>query len=201
MPHLFEYSNPITDRPRFECTLIEVRCQHISILGDRCSKVQCIGAEFCARHLQTDHCLKISTSTLRGCGLGLFASDARRPDTAIVFAYYPKRKRGDFIIKYTGEVISDKETDARYGQGNTVPYGARLSATNNVDAACLRGAGSLANHKQRRHANARLICTRTSVYLEATKHIRNGDEIFIDYGGDYNICKESIEFSHQTRAV
>ena len=201
MPKLFEYSNPATERPRFECMLIKVQCQHILANGKRCSRFQSIGAGFCSHHLQTDKCLKIAKSTVPECGLGLFACDRQQPSGAIVFAYHPKRKRGDYVIEYTGEVLSELETANRYGHANTAPYGARLNSHSNIDAACLRGAGSLVNHKQRAHANARLVCAKSSVYIEATKPIRNGDEIFIDYGREYNIGQEGIAYSHRTRDV
>lgn len=201
MPKLFQYSNPINERPRFECILVHVQCGHILSNGKQCNRVRSIGVGYCSLHLQTDRCLKISKSTLPGCGLGLFACDIRKHSGAAIFTYHPNRKRGDFIIDYTGEVLSGSETAARYGHANTVPYGAWLNSHSIIDAACLRGAGSFANHKHRAHANARLVCARSRVYIEATRNIQHGDEIFIDYGRDYRIREEGIKYSHLTQDV
>jgi hypothetical protein len=201
MSKQFEYFNPINENPRFQCTLIRVQCQHILTNGERCSRIQSTGAGLCSQHLKTDQCLKITTSTICNGGLGLFACDSNQLEGDVVFAYYRKRKRGDFITEYTGQVLSNAETDRRYGQHNTVPYGVWLNSTSIIDAACLRGIGSFSNHKNRRDANARLISDTKRVYLEATKPIRNGDEIFIDYGRGYNIRQEGITYSHKTRDV
>ena len=201
MPNRFEYSSPIDERPRFECTLIRVRCHHIRSNGDRCRRVQSTGVGLCSHHLQTDQFLKISTSTVHNAGRGLFACDNTRMEGAIVFAYDRMQNYGDFITEYTGQILSEVATDSRYGRNHTVPYGVRLNSRSNIDAACLRGVGSFANHNGGKHTNARLISDGKRVYMEATKPIRNGSEIFIDYGKEYHIQQEGINYSHRTREV
>lgn len=197
---LFRYWNPIDKPPRFQCTLISVQCQHVRSNGDRCRRIQNTGVALCKQHLQFDMCLKIATSTVHNGGLGLFACDNHKDEGDVVFTFSRKRNRGDHITDYTGQVLANAETDHRYGRNNTVPYGVRLNPNSNIDAACIRGAGSYANHQPRSKANARLISDGKRVYIEATKLIRNGDEIFIDYGRDYHIRLNGIAYSHQTRA-
>jgi len=201
MPKRFEYSSPVDERPRFECTLIRVQCHHIRSNGERCRRFQSTGVSLCPCHLQTDRFLKISTSTVHNAGSGLFACDKTKLDGSIIFSYDRTRHCGDFITEYTGQIISEVATDRRYGRDNTVPYGVRLTDRLNIDAACIRGVGSFANHKEGKKANARLISDGKRVYLEATKPIRNGHEIFIDYGRDFNIRQEGIAYAHNTREV
>jgi len=107
----------------------------------------------------------------------------------------------EFVYIYHGQVINRAELLNWYGD-KTAPYGVRLNANTFVDSASLRGVGSLANHsKDVRDVNADL-----SVYygernigerarILAIEPIRNGDEIFIDYGDEYTIDEEGISYS------
>jgi hypothetical protein len=201
MPQIFTYWNPIKEPPRFQCTLIPSRCTHIQHNGKMCPRIQIIGADLCTHHLTTDKRLEIKTSTLPHGGLGLFAHDNHQQEGDIVFTYSRTRRRGDFITDYVGETLSLEETTDRYGQNNTVPYGVRLNSKSNIDAACLRGVGAHANHQARRHTNARFILDGKRVYIEATRNIRNGEEIFINYGREYNIRQEGISYSHDTQSA
>jgi len=202
MPKRFEYSNPADEPPRFVCQLEKLRCQHVNPkTNHHCRRYQIIGAGYCFQHLETDRHLKIAASTVPNSGLGLFAYDKKKPTGEILFKYNSRKRRGDFIIEYEGEVLSKLAGDQRYGKNNTAPYSAYLNKDFEIDSACLRASGSLANHKPRTYANARLIVTGKNVYLEATKTIRNGDEIFIDYGKDYNIGQEGDSYTHKTKNI
>jgi SET domain-containing protein len=68
------------------------------------------------------------------------------------------------------------------------------------DAACRRGVGALANHRAHSTANARLSFLRTTgrFRLVAKKPIRNGKEIFVDYGRQYRHREPT---THQTTRV
>jgi SET domain-containing protein len=130
-------------------------------------------------HLLRERKLRIKESTIPGVGKGLFALDKRAAGNAILF------RRGDKIIMYDGEVVTQAQLQRRYGDF-TAPYG--ISQGKFVeDSACRRGAGSLVNHAAARNTNARLaFSTRTKKFmLIATKNIRNGDEIFCSYGKAY----------------
>ena len=202
MPKVFDYEvlKPFPHKT-FGCQLYKLQCEHISNKsGHRCRRFQIIGAGFCWQHLETDRHLKIKKSTLPHGGLGLFAYNGTNND-AIVFSAPKKTKYGqrpgDFIIEYTGETLPRQEIDRRYGN-YTAPYGADINKQFVTDAACLRSSGSIANHMSHSKANARLISNRTSIRLEATKNIRNGSEIFIDYGSEYQLGDEGVEYRHQT---
>ena len=207
MPKQFQYYSPSeTVSPRFQGPLYKLQCQHIiQSTGHRCRRFQIIGAGYCWKHLETDRHLKIGVSTVPNGGLGLFAFNGSRDNHEIVFSG-PKRtqygeRRGDFITQYNGETLPRATIDRRYGEVNTAPYGAEINRQFIEDAALLRSAGSLANHKPHSQANARLVSNGNSVRLEATKNIRNDSEIFIDYGAEYDIGAEGTDYRHTTRYI
>jgi len=206
MPKQFQYFSPADEKgPRFQCLLHKLQCEHINATtGHRCRRFQIIGAVLCWQHLETDRHLRIQKSTVPHGGLGLFAFNGAGDD-AIVFSG-PRKTRygytpGDFIIEYTGETLSNAAVNQRYRRKDTAPYAARIDKHFIEDAACLRSAGSLANHKPHSRANARLVSNGAVIQLVATKNIRNGAEIFIDYGGEYHLGDEGAEYRHRTRNV
>jgi hypothetical protein len=206
MPKQFQYYTPADNqRPRFECLLHKLRCEHQNKNShQRCRRFSIIGATLCWQHLATDRQLRIKPSTLPHGGLGLFANNGTE-NREIVFRGPRKTRygesRGDFITEYTGEVLSNKATDLRYGENNTAPYGARINKSFVADGACLRTAGTLANHKPHSQANARLVSNGKTLYLEAIKPIRNGQEIFIDYGSEYELRNEGADYRHLTKNI
>ena len=50
---------------------------------------------------------------------------------------------------------------------------------------CMRGVGSLINHKPKKNANAKFIFFKTGVFVYAKEDIYEGEEIFADYGSSY----------------
>lgn len=113
---------------------------------------------------------------------GLFASNGTT-NNAVVF------HRHDVICKYEGQLISNAELDHRYTPGDavTAPYAVTNIQTGAVtDSACRRGIGAMANHHTVRPTlNARWSTTGHGVRLTADRNITNGQEIFINYGGEY----------------
>lgn len=179
----------------FRCP-IEIRsCSHhgCNILSD-------IGFEFCRTHLETDMHLQIKPTSLPGGNfLGLFASDGTNNTNTVVFKKGKKgAKHGDFITAYNGEILTIDEMFDRYRGRIAGPYCAHLNEDNVIDSACLRGVGSMINHKTvSGGANARIYIYRNEIRIAATKDIKNGDEIFINYL--YNPNKlENEGFSHET---
>jgi SET domain-containing protein len=128
-------------------------------------------------HLLRQRKLRIKESTIPGIGKGLFALDKRAAGNAILF------RRGEKIIVYDGEVVTQAQLQRRYGNF-TAPY-AISQGKFAEDSACRRGAGSLSNHAI--NTNARLAFSRRTkkFMLIATKPIRNGAEIFCSYGRAY----------------
>lgn len=99
-------------------------------------------------------------------GLGLFATKAF--------------KRGDFIIEYTGEHISNEEADRRSGK-----YLFILSKDAVIDG---RGRENLAryiNHSCKPNAEAEIDEEAEKVNINARKKILPGEEITYDYGKEY----------------
>ena len=109
---------------------------------------------------------------------------------------------------YEGEVTDHNESMRRYGV-HTNPYSLQgshevfNSKTNRhysrrtlsapiIDASLLRSVGSLVNHKTHNQANVYFDCAKPTnnnnkwVYkLIAKRDIRNGEELYVDYGDAY----------------
>ena len=145
------------------------------------------------QHLAKAYKVRIAPTTLPNTqGKGLFAYKGSSPNQDIVFC------PNDNIISYRGEPVSAEDLEHRYGN-KTAPYALQLNKTSFLDAGCERGVGSLANHKSRTYANAKLSFFRGEVRLKATKNIRNGDEIFVSYGDLYRLNESDV--SHSTKYV
>ena len=99
-------------------------------------------------------------------GLGLFAT--------IPF------KRGDFIIEYTGELISTEEADRRGGQ-----YLFVVSDTKTIDGKGRSNTARYVNHSCIPNAEAELDEDELRVRIYAKKKITPGEEILYDYGKEF----------------
>jgi len=189
MPYQFSFKEDDDDVPIFQCHLKHYRCEHINPkTGKRCNRQQYIGFDRCWKHLETDFHLKIKPSSIPHAGRGLFAFNGM-DNNDIVFR--GSREKGDRIIAYNAELISGVEIEERYGEF-TAPYAVEINKELVEDGACWRSAGSIANHKSHSRANAKLYIFQNRAYLRATKNIRNGQEITIDYGKDYNLSEKGI---------
>lgn len=169
----------------FECPLQCQQCEGRTKNGSRCRKRVCIGVPLCWQHLRTERFLRIGASPIAGKGLFVFKPGSV-PD-AIVF------HQNDRITHYDGERIG-AEVHQRYPGDITAPY-----ALMTENAACKRGVGSLANHAPAGngpgHANARYSQYRGRGQLRATRDIRNGEEVLVNYGPQYqfeNIVSATI---------
>ena len=193
MPYKFVFK--INNQENFSCNLTCVQCTEHKANGQQCSKRSCIGTPYCWIHLLGKKKLRIKPSGVPNAGKGLFAMSKNPNDNnAILF------KTGDTIIEYDGEIITQQQLNNRYDSAThqyTAPYG--LKVQNRIeDAACRRGVGSIANHGDSRHSNARFSRSNTGqpVKLFATKNIRNGDEILVNYGRSYRFNEPT---SHTTK--
>jgi hypothetical protein len=147
--------------------------------------------------------LRIKPSTVQNAGKGLFAvNPSDKTGDAIVF-----RKDQD-IIRYFGAPSTGQETYDRYGDA-LAPYTVAINVNQGLyeDAACQRGVGSLANHATQRNSNARFKIKRATstrpavIMVTATKNIRNGHEIFINYGREYWRVHRQHNDIHRTKSV
>jgi hypothetical protein len=104
-------------------------------------------------------------------------------------------KKGEKIVKYTGEKISEKKLEDRYGDF-TAPYALQIGINGPiVDAALDRGIASLSNHKPLSRANAELS---ESGFIKAKKPILDGAEIYVTYGDEGD--PEAYQFNDGARS-
>lgn len=99
-------------------------------------------------------------------GLGLFAAKT-----------YTK---GDLIIEYTGETITDEEANKRGGK-----YLFQLNKKFTIDGKGRENISRYINHSCRPNAYPELNENETKVHIYAKKRIAPGDEITYHYGKDY----------------
>lgn len=178
MPYVFQYRRTAEARPSFACALTCLQCSATTKAGARCKRRTCLGLPLCRSHL-----VKLRVGPAAG-GLGLFAKVPGGPQ-AVAFA------RGETVVEYAGENISEAEVTRRYGPSDddVAPYVVAVRDGRFEDGACRRGLGSLANHLDRGH-NARFKVAdgpdgRPRVLIVAQRAIRNGEEITVYYGDDY----------------
>ena len=95
-------------------------------------------------------------------------------------------QKGDKITSYNGEFIDRDVLLQRYDV-HTAPYGIQYDRDTYIDSALLRGIGSLINHTQMKNTNVRFSVDRRNraINLVATRNIRNGDELLVNYGPQY----------------
>lgn len=178
----------------FQCPLQCARCEGRTRQDTQCTRSTCVGTGLCWQHLLSTRNLRIKDSAY---GKGLFATLDRRTDDEacqrIVF------RKGDRITDYGGEALLMTDLTLRYA-GYTAPYGLSTTAGRAEDGACARGIGTLVNHGVSRAANARFSIASASnnhiARVVATKIIRHGREIVINYGDSYRLGEPT---THSTR--
>jgi hypothetical protein len=174
-----KFSFSINHILQFRGCLACERCQGKTKGGNQCSRKTCIGSGWCYIHLLNEKQLKIQTSAIPNAGKGLFAMDKTKAANAIVF------KVGAKIIEYDGELVDSDTLEDRYGD-ETAPYGIHINRDRFEDGALHRGVGTLVNQSPRAAmTNARFGVSRNRIVLFATKNIRNGQEVYVRYGGEY----------------
>ena len=160
----------------FKCNLHCHRCEATNKNGSRCKKNTCKMLPTCHIHSKSLYGVEVKTSTIPRGGLGLFACK--------------EFKNEDIIAPYTGELLTKRQLDDRYGRenkdGDYAPYAVKMSENKYMDCACERGIASYANANPS-HNNSRFSVSNTAntVNLKATKRIRAGQEIFVSYGKNY----------------
>ena len=106
---------------------------------------------------------KVKRST-PGAGLGLFAEDPI--------------KKGEFIIEYTGEILTGKESDEASGK-----YLFEVSSKKTIDGSGRENKARYINHSCR--PNAEVDIKKGKVLIFAKRNIKAGEEISYDYGKEY----------------
>ena len=189
--------NPTFRHDAFNCTLQCMRCRYganarvppYDAQVTQCKRNSCRSLPYCWQHLQAVYHVKLARTTLKENGeqlkqIGLFACDPKQRRDAIIF------RRGAEIVPYVGEFLSEKELDARYAEEATAPYALQVEKRF-VDAACARGVGSAANHSRKPNAEYQERGARQFPIIVALRPIRNYEEIFVDYGDQYEMNSSS----------
>lgn len=131
------------------------------------------------KKIVNNHILVVRDSTIPNSGLGLFT------ETDI--------KKGELITEYEGDILTMKEVRERYGERiQTAPYLYFVSYKKCVDA--LYNMEAFARYANDANGfvtpdgmknNSEFTNIRGVPYIKATKNIKAGSEILVDYGGDY----------------
>ena len=188
----------IDDQAYFTGNLTNVRCQASKPDGTQCKNRTVIGAAICWVHLLRKHNLAIRDSQY---GKGLYAVDtkvnAQLQPKPIVF------KKGAKVIEYLGEEVKAAVLEDRYGS-KTAPYAMAKHKGLYVDAALLRGVGSLANHSPKPNCRAGLT-NRNTITITAYKNIRHGEEVTLNYNNQSADKQSRYQFNeptnHSTNAI
>ena len=148
---------------------------------DGCDAIVTVGLPLCGKHRRSEARLEIKESTIPGAGNGLFATDLI--------------KAGSAIAEYSGERLTKKMLDRRYGTA-TAPYCIKLKHNVFIDAAAHRSAASLVNHGGQENANARFVALfqrrPQTIELRALRDITQGEEILVDYGKEYRFNEKNV---------
>lgn len=186
----FHFISPTTD---FHSALQTRQCTKIKADGQQCKMRVQIGLPFCWMHRKFHLHLVVKPSTIHGAGDGVFAIDTKKAAGEVVF------KAGVRVCYYDGEIISEDTLVARYGD-KTAPYGVQTRRDTFEDGAVRRSIGSLFNHKPTRYTNSKLTTNNQGkALIMTTKNIRNGDEMFINYGRQYKMQEQGVQTGTNTR--
>ncbi len=208
MPYEFKYSTNLQPEP-FKCELECQRCEYFIQKNDttpvQCKMKVCVGLPYCWRHMRTKLHLRIAKSQIPEAGNGVYAF---HPDQTVRKVF----KKGDKITLYDGQFINKNTVDERYTNSDQVTapyvYSIGTSGDNFVDAACKRGVGGMFNFKPytgKRNPNnviAKKVQNENKVMLYALRDIQNGEEMFLDYGRNYNVeLNNELNETHSTKYV
>jgi uncharacterized protein len=89
-------------------------------------------------------------------------------------------KKGDFIIEYTGEHISNEEADRRAGK-----YLFILTKKITVDGRGRENIARYINHSCKPNAEAEIDDDALEIHIRARRNIKAGEELTYDYGKEY----------------
>ena len=186
MPYQFSFYDQ--QGLKFRENLHRFHCSATNDNGTHCHNICVIGEHYCWIHLLWKEHLRIRPSNIHGAGKGVFAINKRLPENAVIF------HKGQTIMNYDGEEVTRQTLDQRYGH-HTAPYGVEVSHRKNIyeDGAMQRSVMSCVNSPPNgTQPNCRLTTNRGRTYciVKATKDIRNGQELYADYGHEYRFGEE-----------
>ena len=188
-----------SDDTNWDAPLQTQQCEFTKTDGHRCRNRVVIGAPLCWIHRKQAQHVQVKESHIEGAGKGVFATNGTN-NHAIVF------HKDDVLFPYHGEHINEEELQRRY-EDHTAPYGVKLRVAGRTlyeDGALKRGIGSLPNHGNQRHSNITFYTAyprngEPITKEKATKNIRNGDELLVNYGNEYGMNEHGVEYSTNRR--
>jgi len=165
----FEYHS---NKTAFKYPLTISKCTAINTRGRVCGKQTSV-EPLCPTHLARIFGVAVRPSSIPDAGLGLFTLRDIRKNSIIV-------------PPYTGVTHSADSIRALYQDGSA-PCTLQINNDVFVDASYQRSWAAFINHAERKKANARFAIwtARRVANIRATRDIKAGSEIFIDYGNDY----------------
>lgn len=177
----FFYEN---EQVKYDCVVDCKQCEAIANNGNRCRMKTCFSLPFCHIHLSKQYGVRVRNSTIPGAGRGLFATK--------------DFNRNDIICPIWGKEKSPEQVQNDYGANITPPYVVELTRRKQVDGACHKYVGQMANTQlgadgksSLRKSNASISVNHRAMpyklFIKASKPIKAGDEIFVYYGESYGI--------------
>ena len=157
--------------PTHACKLMCQQCKGKTKTGAQCKRKTCYG-KYCYFHVRKMYGVRTKRTRY---GKGLFA--------------IKRFEAGDMICPLDGEKIRAAELNKRYPRDAPAVYAIREH--NQIeDAACRRGIGAHANARRGVRCNTKFVLfgrgNRRRFWLQATRLIEPGREIFCHYGDDYD---------------
>jgi uncharacterized protein len=118
-------------------------------------------------------------------------------------------KKGEFIVEYKGEIITDKEATRRAAEDDCYGYMFFINKNHCIDAyhtpqhlaRYANDAKGLARVEGFKN-NAEYEIVGKKCFIKATKNIKSGEEIFVSYGKEYwKVIKENIEIENKNKQL
>lgn len=118
-------------------------------------------------------------------------------------------KKGEFILEYKGEIITDKEATRRAAEDDCYGYMFFINKNLCIDAyhtpqhlaRYANDAKGLARVENLKN-NAEYEIVGKKCFIKATKSIKSGEEIFVSYGKEYwKVIKENIEIEKKNKQL
>ncbi len=155
---------------------VKARCSFVNDKGKRCAQSTVVTHPYCAEHSLSELGFWVEKSKVPNAGFGLFTNR--------------KYKKGEVVIEYAGEVITQKAYNERYDKEGYGEYGMTLGKTKVIDARktssglgryiCDAYGSDLKKNVQYEEHDKK-------IEVVAIRKIRPGDELLVSYGKEIRI--------------
>ncbi|MFP5471346.1 MAG: SET domain-containing protein [Bacteroidia bacterium] len=117
--------------------------------------------------------------------------------------------KGELVVEYKGEIITDKEANRRAANDDAYGYMFYINKKHCIDAyytpqhkaRYANDADGLGRTKNLKNNSVYEIVGK-KCFIKATKSIKAGEEIFVSYGKEYwKVIKENIEIEKQNKKL